>query len=181
MLGAAEHVFAERGIHAASMNEIAARAGVAVGTLYNHFKDRDSLLEGLLGLRRAELKERLETSQSSTAAEPFSRQLAALLYALFDHFEAHRPFLTIVMQNELAMKLKKPNETLREILKHLERLVKKGIREQLLRISPGGLHPTLLFGLVRGLIMHELHFGGRGRLTDHVDELVDFFLHGAGR
>jgi AcrR family transcriptional regulator len=181
MLGAAELVFAERGLHEASMAAIAGRAGVAVGTLYNHFKDRESLLEGLLALRRAELKDRLERSQSSTAGEPFQRQLAALLHALFDHFEAHKPFLTIVMQDEQAIALKKPNETLREIHRHLERLVKRGVREGLLRISSGDLYPTMLLGLVRGLCLRELQFGGHGKLVDHIDETIEFFLRGAGR
>ncbi len=37
VLSAAEEVFADAGLHAAHMGEIAERAGVSVGTLYNHF------------------------------------------------------------------------------------------------------------------------------------------------
>src|SRR3569832_253067 len=48
VLAAAEQVFADQGLHAAHMGEIASRAGVSVGTLYNHFKDREALLAGLL-------------------------------------------------------------------------------------------------------------------------------------
>src|SRR3954463_14790871 len=55
VLQAAEEVFAEKGFHAASMSEIARRAGVAVGTLYNHFADRETLLKHLLDTRCQEL------------------------------------------------------------------------------------------------------------------------------
>ncbi len=37
ILDVAEEVLAEKGYHDASMEEIAARAGVAKGTLYQHF------------------------------------------------------------------------------------------------------------------------------------------------
>jgi AcrR family transcriptional regulator len=45
---AAEEVFAEQGLHASHVGDIAKRAGVAVGTLYNYYEDRDALLAALL-------------------------------------------------------------------------------------------------------------------------------------
>ena len=45
---AAEEVFAAKGLHDAKVEEIAARAGVSVGTVYNHFEDRDGLLQVLI-------------------------------------------------------------------------------------------------------------------------------------
>ena len=48
ILEAAEHEFASDGLHAARMERIAARAGVAVGTLYNHFDDREALVLALV-------------------------------------------------------------------------------------------------------------------------------------
>jgi AcrR family transcriptional regulator len=43
LLGAAGEVFAEHGV-AASLEEVARRAGVGVGTLYRHFPARDALI-----------------------------------------------------------------------------------------------------------------------------------------
>ena len=48
MLVAAEDVFAEAGLAKAHVEDIARRAGVAVGTLYNYYKDRDALLAAVL-------------------------------------------------------------------------------------------------------------------------------------
>jgi AcrR family transcriptional regulator len=48
ILEAALAVFAERGFEAARLEDIAARAGVAKGTLYLYFKDKETLFEELL-------------------------------------------------------------------------------------------------------------------------------------
>ncbi|TVT49428.1 TetR/AcrR family transcriptional regulator [Amycolatopsis rhizosphaerae] len=50
LLGEAKRAFAEQGIDA-SLEEIARRAGVGIGTLYRHFPTREALLEALLSER----------------------------------------------------------------------------------------------------------------------------------
>lgn len=62
LLTAAGATFAERGADDASLEEIARRAGVGIGTLYRHFPTRQALLEAVyrdqvdaLGARAAEL------------------------------------------------------------------------------------------------------------------------------
>src|SRR3954470_13131171 len=94
ILAAAEEVFANKGLHAAHMGEIASLAGVAVGTLYNHFADRDALLAGLLEARRAELLAGIDATvrDKAIAARPFRDRLRALLVAVLSHKEAHRKF-----------------------------------------------------------------------------------------
>ena len=52
ILDAAESVFAEEGLHRGRMEHVSRRAGTAVGTLYNHFENRDALLATLLSTRR---------------------------------------------------------------------------------------------------------------------------------
>src|SRR6185312_10174193 len=48
ILDAAEVVFAERGFHGARIQDIAERARIAVGTVYNHFAQKDDVLSALL-------------------------------------------------------------------------------------------------------------------------------------
>jgi AcrR family transcriptional regulator len=47
ILDAAQSVFAERGYHRTTIKDIAARAGVADGTVYNYFDNKDALLSAL--------------------------------------------------------------------------------------------------------------------------------------
>src|SRR5512146_1839893 len=70
ILSAAEEVFAEEGLHAARMERIAGRAGVAVGTLYNHFADRAALVAALCAAGRGVLLERIDAAVAAAAAGP---------------------------------------------------------------------------------------------------------------
>ena len=54
LAAAAAELFAERGVHV-PLDEIAGRAGVSIGTLYNHFPNRGALLDVLLPERLAQL------------------------------------------------------------------------------------------------------------------------------
>jgi AcrR family transcriptional regulator len=54
LLAAAAEVFGERGLDA-PLEEIARRAGVSIGTLYNHFPERESLLDAIFPERLAAL------------------------------------------------------------------------------------------------------------------------------
>ncbi len=47
ILDAARAVFAEKDFHRATVKDVAARAGVADGTIYNYFENKDALLLGI--------------------------------------------------------------------------------------------------------------------------------------
>jgi AcrR family transcriptional regulator len=48
ILQAARAVFAEKGFHRSTIKDVAARAGVADGTVYNYFENKTALILGLL-------------------------------------------------------------------------------------------------------------------------------------
>ena len=80
ILEAAEEVFATEGFHAARMKDIADRARIAVGTIYNHFEEKDDVLYALIEERTAEMSavrmncsgERLEPSATHLSSRNFS-------------------------------------------------------------------------------------------------------------
>ena len=98
LLAAAGAAFAERGADDVSLEEIARRAEVGIGTLYRHFPTRQALLEAVyrdqvdaLGARAAELIE----SDSPGAA------LAEWLAALVAFGKAKRSLTTGMLDSEL--------------------------------------------------------------------------------
>jgi AcrR family transcriptional regulator len=81
LLDAAVAVFAERGADDVSLEEIARRAGVGIGTLYRHFPTRQALLEAVyrdqVDGMRAKADELLESDSPSEALAEWLRALSA--------------------------------------------------------------------------------------------------------
>src|SRR5215471_15094292 len=67
ILQAAEEVLAEKGYHDTSMDEIAARVGVAKGTVYLHFPSKEDLVFALLERKVKTFQHEVEQILASTA------------------------------------------------------------------------------------------------------------------
>jgi AcrR family transcriptional regulator len=79
LLSAALAVFAERGADDASLEEIARRAGVGIGTLYRHFPTRQALLEAVYRDQVEGMRAKAdELLRSDTPAEALADWLRAL-------------------------------------------------------------------------------------------------------
>lgn len=76
ILDAALHVFATKGFHAATIRDIARRAGIADGTLYNHFANKEALLPALFERLRRTV---IANASPPPADAPPAVALAALL------------------------------------------------------------------------------------------------------
>lgn len=176
---AAEEVFARRGVRDARVEEIAAQAGVSVGTVYNHFEDRDSLLRALIEQRRQALARKLDRALQDTRGAPFADQLRTFTTTVLEHFEANRPFLAITLQSDSA-NLERPSEAMRELRAHAEALVRRGVEQRALRPQGPELWTTLLLGVLRAALVHDLRYPNQARLAERAGALADFFLRGAG-
>src|SRR5450759_1515604 len=73
ILDAAASTFARDSAAPVRMEDIAARAGIAVGTLYNYFQDRSALVNALLELRTRALLDCLDAAVKVEA--PFRERL----------------------------------------------------------------------------------------------------------
>lgn len=98
ILDAAESVFARDGASQVRMEEIALAAGVAVGTLYNYFRDRSALVGALLESRTSMLLSGLDAAVQHDAS--FIERLAGFVQVLCDHFEANRSLLSVLLDEE---------------------------------------------------------------------------------
>jgi TetR/AcrR family transcriptional repressor of mexJK operon len=81
IVGAAQGAFLEAGYGAASMEAIAARAGVSKQTLYNHFGSKDDLFGAVIRDRCHELMQTLRSEQGPTGAPEFVLHELALAFA----------------------------------------------------------------------------------------------------
>ncbi|GAA4843521.1 hypothetical protein GCM10023201_37970 [Actinomycetospora corticicola] len=80
LLTAADELFYAHGIAATGVDAVIARAGVAIGSLYNNFGGKDGLVTAYLDARQARFEERWEELVAART-DPVERVLA-----LFDAF-----------------------------------------------------------------------------------------------
>jgi len=186
VLAAAEQVFADQGLHAAHMGEIASRAGVSVGTLYNHFKDREALLAGLMEARRAEMLSQLDEALSAAADRSAVERLRVMVETMLLHKSRHRKFLQILLQGEIGRyentfpsACQMPGATLREIYSRIEKVVRQAVKDGLLRPDAAHSAPMFLMGMVRSLAIRDAMREQQGDPIADAAELFDFFLQGA--
>jgi AcrR family transcriptional regulator len=178
ILDAAEQVIAERGLARAAMGEIASAAGVAVGTVYNYFPDRDGLVRALFRSRRARLVPAIAALAGARQGESFEPRLRGLLRDLFELFDQHRRFLRVVIETDAS---RPPSSTTHTVLDQLlavlgqvfaagaaEGRLPSGHDERLARVAAGAL---------RGLVFHQLERGGA--FAGEAGFLADVLLAGA--
>ena len=190
ILDAAEAVFAERGFHGARIQDIAERARIAVGTVYNHFADKDEVLSALLDERTEGLLARVRAGGADSPAAPrgFRARLEARVAGMLSYVEQHRAFFAIANEHGLFAGAVAPSA--RSSARSVERMetfraVFRAVVEE--GIASGDLEPLdadalsrFLGGTMRAFVLSSLAEGGRD-VRKQAAMTIDLFLHGAAK
>src|SRR5262245_4971040 len=100
ILGVANEVFADKGYYDASMDEIAARAGIAKGTVYLHFASKEELLIALVEQQISEFLARVDqtVSERTTVRE----RLDQIFLDVFTRIQAKRNHALLELNNSMG-------------------------------------------------------------------------------
>jgi AcrR family transcriptional regulator len=177
ILDAAEELIATRGLHGSPLAQIARRAGVAVGTLYNYFADRDALIRALFETRRATLRPKLAAAVENASKLPFEKRLRQYMRDVFAAFDEHRRFVKVAIETE-HLRLS-PSSPPSDWLAQIESIVAAGVAENV--IDP--TRASLVAMIVQGALKSVLHRRGTegGAFVSEADPIVDIILDGARR
>jgi AcrR family transcriptional regulator len=192
ILKAAEEVFAKEGILKAKMETIAARAGMAVGTLYNFFDDRSALVTALVEARSDGLSTELTTALDAAGDVPFAQQVQLYFDVSLAHVEQHGPFWVELLRAHGAHGKKHVtrSRTRERLFMVAQRVIDAGLEQKALKPEGAGVYAALLVGMMRSVLEHTA--AGRAclirpkpgepeRLSHTAQLLTDFFLRGALR
>lgn len=172
ILEAAEEVAAKRGVENCSIAAIAQQAGVAVGTLYNYFPDRERLLAAWMQQRRDELAPKIEAAAIASAKLPFERRLRTFVAEILRIFEEKRQFIRVMAALDPKVSTHKEKQppviaTLLTAFQDMLRPIAGDRTEE---------HARMLLGMVRGLA----HWRAEQDLPVDTDAqlIADTFLKG---
>nr|HEX4317748.1 TetR/AcrR family transcriptional regulator [Kofleriaceae bacterium] len=178
ILDAVEDVALERGIDNASIAAIADRAGVAVGTLYNYFPDREAMIAALFRARRGELAPRVSEAARLAEPLPFEDRLRAYTRGVLAAFDARRPFVRLAIamdQQGRRVPDDRPN-LIGVFLIHVEAIFRDAAGKHQLPDDRVAELARFYIGAMKAYNAYRLELD---EVAD-ADFLVDTFLHGAG-
>jgi len=178
ILDAAEAVIAANGVAGASIAAIARRAGVAVGTLYNYFPDRDAIVAALFRARRTALSPRIRAALP--AAGGFEARLAGFLRGVLAAMDDHRAFVKIAVEADHRPPPDvKRGGTLAELRACFAELLEAGITEGVVDPDAAELAGPVMTSALKGVMIHQLAAGEP--FAAQADRLTRLFLDGARR
>jgi AcrR family transcriptional regulator len=110
LLDAARQIFAAKGVEAARVSEIVARAGVAQGTFYLYFTSKASLVLALTAEVYAEIRE--EVARALAAEKHVAGQVSAGAAAAFRAIERNQDIFAIVHPRAGGAEIRRESERL---------------------------------------------------------------------
>jgi TetR/AcrR family transcriptional regulator, fatty acid metabolism regulator protein len=182
ILDSAVKVFAEQGFHQATISQIAREAGVADGTIYLYFKNKDDILVQFFSYKTRQVfsgfREEMEKGGSPEG------KLRNLIHRHLEEFQKDRN-MALVYQAETRRNSPVVEPQIREMAKlYLDivaEVVEQGQTEGTIRKDLYlGLVKRFILGAVEEVINTWLRSGGKYDLVSMADPLVDLFFRGIG-
>ena len=178
ILEAALKVIAENGFHGSQVSKIAKEAGVADGTIYLYFKNKEDILISLFQAKLGSLVEQFNESvkECNTADEALRKVCEIHLNELENN--VHLAYVTQIELRQSNIELRKAiGETVKPYIKLIEQILIKGVEEKTFRPDIDvKLCRHLVFGAMDEVVTSWLIGGQRYSLSAQVNGTVDFFL-----
>lgn len=100
VLTAARDMFVRDGYDSVSMRKVADRVGVAPGTIYHYFEDKDAILAAICEETFARLDKRMEALRDDSSGDPLARlRRGGRVYVQFGLDHPQHYFLTFALSN----------------------------------------------------------------------------------
>jgi TetR/AcrR family fatty acid metabolism transcriptional regulator len=182
ILEAAVKVFARQGFHQSTVAQIAKEAGVADGTIYLYFKNKDDILVHFFSYRTKQVfvRFRAEVKKADNSLD----KLRNLVRRHLAEFQRDRD-MAVVYQVETHQSSRLAESQIREMSKMYQDIVSDIVE---LGQQDGSIRKDLYVGLVKRFILGAvdevintwLHSEKEYDLVSMADPLVELFVRGIG-
>jgi TetR/AcrR family transcriptional regulator, fatty acid metabolism regulator protein len=182
ILEAAVKVFAEQGFFQSTVSQIAKKAGVADGTIYLYFKNKEDILVQFFSFKTKQVFARFR--EEVDKADNTIDKLRNLIRRHLEEFQCDRD-MAVVYQAETHQSRRLVEEQIKEMSKMyldiVSEIVEQGQEKGVIRKDLYlGLVKRFILGAVDEVINTWLHSSGKYDLVSMADPLVELFLKGIG-
>ena len=183
ILEAARKVFAQKGFHEATVDDIAEAAGVAKGTVYLYYESKRDVYFAALKFGIAEMYSSLlqEVQKQSTPEE----KLRALIAAKLAYFDENRDFFKIYYSELGNIPSSYPSgidsefkSLYQEQARLVETILREGARKKVIRNLRTEQAAFAISDVIRGVVTHRILGWSKSRLNQDVDFIFDMIWKG---
>ncbi len=130
ILDAAVKIFAENGYHGSQVSKIAREAGVADGTIYLYFKNKEDILVSLFRERLGELVGKFKESvEASSTADEALRKICEIHYTELEQ-NTDLAYVTQIELRQSSLELRKAiGQAVKPYIQLIEAVLVKGMEE----------------------------------------------------
>ncbi len=150
-------IFCQRNYHEVTMDEIAATAGVAKGTLYNYFASKEELYFAIIREGLTSLADTLE--QEVREEQSVIGKVRRIVKRLLKFFYKHRYFFAILQKEEGQLKSKNRigcEEKWCQIRYLLKSVLQQGMDEGVFKQITAAATADMIMGMVRSLVQRRI-------------------------
>lgn len=185
LLFTAMRLYAERGVNAVSLKEIAAACGVTHGALYWHFRNRDDLLQQLYLVANHPFELQYIEQRQSAKQDPLQAlqdYLLGVVRVFVQHPEAcqaYRLFFASAVPVELATLQPQIEEDLQQIVEQIHYFLKQAKKKKQLRKKlPLNQTSEVLAGVLHSLVQAVVRLPSQQTSIEPAQLLTGILLDG---
>jgi TetR/AcrR family fatty acid metabolism transcriptional regulator len=182
ILDAARRLLAARGFQDIALDDIAREAGVAKGTLFLYYKNKDELFTAAY----SDFVDRLGRSLEETLATGLKGRslLEKAVICILSSFEDNKDFMSQFGIGKFpscgARSCGRLMEKFRENNEKVSRILSAALPHRGAKTKGAAYETLALFGLCRAAMMEKIMSHSDDPLADQAEKVLDFYLKGAG-
>jgi AcrR family transcriptional regulator len=171
---AASSLLEQHGVGGLTMDRVATTAGLATGSLYNYFQDKDDLLR-FFYLRVVEpLFQAIE--EGADADVPAPQKLEQIVRAAVDHGVTHKGLIRLLVSSAQESEVRRTARA--RILKIVTGVFERGIREGSFRQHPTAPVARMFLGVLSELLELQVGDVSRAEVDAYAEVVIDAIRNG---
>jgi AcrR family transcriptional regulator len=177
ILSAAMEVFAEKGYHETTVDDIAKRAGIGKGSIYRYFPSKEALFNALIE-SRIELLDNAIREIIQKDDQDVTQIIAQCVETYLAFFENNRGIYQLLFREKSAS----------ERQQYLKRAFKRllPVRKRIFEATRKGIYKPISFefifygfmGFIHGIIQRWIDHGCSYSLTEETPSILEVLFHG---
>lgn len=180
ILAAARNIFAEKGLHETTLDEIAEKAELAKGTLYGYFENKEDLFFSVLEETIHNLEKVIKETSSSELSPP--DKISVMIKNILRLFEENVDLMQLMTRNQPGLLMHKMQDKMkvhfRNLIKSVSGVLQDGIQNGSFGKIDTEKSAAAFFNLIHGNAMSSFWQQRKINNKEDLTFLTNFFLNG---